>query len=469
MRRALLLLTAMALMVVGTAGVALAETTIDTIPQPIPEQQARIGPFGHPNAATIGQVITAPANDTRLDSFTFLLDLPSTVIFRGEVYAWDGQKATGPNLFESAPRSTSGSNDWEEITFNTGGVELVPGQRYILFATISKDYADNVGRGYWARTDAYADGRYHFMSNGSDFDQLFRDSWMPSESDPFPTDTAFRAVFSTEPPLDTTPPEISVDVTGTPGTNDWYTSDVHVDWSVSDPESEISSKSGCDDVSVTTDQAATTYTCEATSAGGTGSDSVTIKRDATAPTLNPSVSPNPVLLNGSATADAGAQDNLSSIASEDCDPVDTTNVGANKSVSCSATDKAGNTNSASASYAVHYKFVGFSSPVDNGSVLNVVKAGQAIPLKWQLTDANNVPVTDLSGATVTASSLSCSLGTTTDRLEEVAAGSSGLQNLGGGYYQFNWKSPASYAKSCKTLNLDMGEGLKRTALFQFSK
>jgi hypothetical protein len=160
---------------------------------------------------------------------------------------------------------------------------------------------------------------------------------------------------------------------------------------------------------------------------------------------------------------------LSGIASEDCDPVDTTNVGANKSVSCSATDNAGNTNSASASYAVHYKFVGFSSPVDNGSVLNVVKAGQAIPLKWQLTDANNVPVTNLSGATVTASSLSCSLGTTTDRLEEVAAGSSGLQNLGGGYYQFNWKSPASYAKSCKTLNLDMGEGLKRTALFQFSK
>jgi hypothetical protein len=268
---------------------------------------------------------------------------------------------------------------------------------------------------------------------------------------------------------DTTPPVISKVVTGTLGNNGWYTSDVNVDWTVSDPESDISSQGGCDDVSVTTDQAATTYTCEATSAGGTSSESVTIKRDATAPTLNPSVSPNPVLLNGSATADAGAQDILSGIASQSCDPVDTTNVGANKSVSCSATDNAGNTNSASANYSVNYKFVGFSSPVDNGGFLNVVKAGQAIPLRWQLTDANNVPVTDLPGATVTASGLSCSLGTTTDRLEEVAAGSFGLQNLGDGYYQFNWKSPASYAKSCKTLNLDMGEGLKRTALFQFSK
>jgi hypothetical protein len=274
---------------------------------------------------------------------------------------------------------------------------------------------------------------------------------------------------SPPPPADTTPPVISKVVTGTLGNNSWYTSNVTVDWTVSDPESDISSQSGCADVSVTTDQATTTYTCEATSAGGTSSDSVTIKRDATAPTLNPSVSPNPVLLNGSATAEASAQDTLSGIASQSCDPVDTTNVGANKSVGCSATDNAGNTNSAPARYAVNYKFVGFSSPVDNGGVLNIIKAGQAIPLRWQLTDANNVPVTNLSGAAVTASGLSCSLGTTTDQLEEVAAGSSGLQNLGGGHYQFNWKSPASYAKSCKTLQLDMGEGLRRTALFQFSK
>jgi hypothetical protein len=44
----------------------------------------------------------------------------------------------------------------------------------------------------------------------------------------------------------------------------------------------------------------TTLTCEATSAGGTDSESVTIKRDATDPSLAPSVSPNPVQLNGSA-------------------------------------------------------------------------------------------------------------------------------------------------------------------------
>jgi hypothetical protein len=120
-------------------------------------------------------------------------------------------------------------------------------------------------------------------------------------------------------------------------------------------------------------------------------------------------------------------------------------------------------------FNVGYKFVGFSTPVDNNNVLNTVKAGQAIPLKWQLLDANNVPVTNLSSVKVTAVSLACPLGATADLIEEVAAGASGLQNLGGGYYQFNWKTPTNYAKSCKTMQLDLGEGQPRTALFQFTR
>jgi hypothetical protein len=50
----------------------------------------------------------------------------------------------------------------------------------------------------------------------------------------------------------------------------------------------------------------------------------------------------------------------------------------------------------------------------------------------------------------------------------VVAGSSDLQNLGNGYYQLNWKSPTSYASSCKTLQLNIG-GATHNALFQFTK
>ena len=52
--------------------------------------------------------------------------------------------------------------------------------------------------------------------------------------------------------------------------------------------------------------------------------------------------------------------------------------------------------------------------------------------------------------------------------EEVAAGGSGLQNLGDGFYQYNWKTPRGYAGTCRTVQADLGDGLLRTAEFQFT-
>jgi hypothetical protein len=84
---------------------------------------------------------------------------------------------------------------------------------------------------------------------------------------------------------DSTAPVITPDISGTLGNNGWYTSNVTLSWTVTDPESTVSSTSGCDTVNITADQAATTYTCSATSAGGSSSSPVTIKRDATAPVV----------------------------------------------------------------------------------------------------------------------------------------------------------------------------------------
>ena len=119
--------------------------------------------------------------------------------------------------------------------------------------------------------------------------------------------------------------------------------------------------------------------------------------------------------------------------------------------------------------ALAFHFEGFSAPVDNPGVLNVVKAGQAVPLRWRLVKADGTPVTNLATASLRVTTLPCADGTTGDLLEEVAAGSSGLLNLGNGYYQLNWKTPKTYAQSCKTLRLDLGEGVEREALFRFTK
>jgi hypothetical protein len=70
---------------------------------------------------------------------------------------------------------------------------------------------------------------------------------------------------------------------------------------------------------------------------------------------------------------------------------------------------------------------------------------------------------------VTVVGSACDLGETSDQLEEYATGESGLQNLGDGNYQFNWKTPKSYAGSCKTLKLDVDDGVEHTAEFRFTK
>src|SRR4051794_14005405 len=52
--------------------------------------------------------------------------------------------------------------------------------------------------------------------------------------------------------LDYTPPVITSHITGTLGSNDWYTSDVALTWNVAD-ESPIDSRVGCTPLSLTTD------------------------------------------------------------------------------------------------------------------------------------------------------------------------------------------------------------------------
>ena len=121
-----------------------------------------------------------------------------------------------------------------------------------------------------------------------------------------------------------------------------------------------------------------------------------------------------------------------------------------------------------------YNFSGFFAPVDRPTMMNLSRAGQAIPLKWRLTDANNAPVIDLVAVTVKAVGISCTgYGTTYDEVEEYGADRR-FAKPGDGYYQFNWKTPTSYANSCKNIALTFGAGglsytEEPSALFTFKK
>jgi hypothetical protein len=345
------------------------------------------------------------------------------------------------------------------------------------------------------------------------------------------------------PVCDSTPPVITPNVSGTLGNNGWYTSDVTVSWSVSDAESSVSTQSGCGSSSVSSDTSGVTFTCSATSAGGTTSQSVTVKRDATAPTiafadrsapnaagwnntavtvnwtcsdaasgatsagvsqtissqganqsatgtctdnagnsasntqtginidttaptLTPVIIPNPIILGGSATVSSGAADALSGLVSQSCGALDTSSVGS-KSVNCTATDNAGNSASASASYQVIYPWSGFFQPVDNLPTVNSVKAGQAIPVKFSL--GGNYGLSIFAAGYPKSQQVACSGGAPIDDVEQtVTAGNSSLQyDAANGQYSYTWKTDKSWAGQCRQLVVRLVDGTEHMANFKF--
>ena len=161
---------------------------------------------------------------------------------------------------------------------------------------------------------------------------------------------AVSVSYTVNPPADTTAPIITPNVVGTLGNNGWYVSDVTVSWSVVDNESAISSQSGCDPVTVNADAAGVTFTCSATSTGGTASQSVTIKRDATAPTISAAASSAPNTngwYNSDVTVPFTCNDNLSGVVSCPADETLSSEGSAVSSTAQTITDQAGNSSAAS--------------------------------------------------------------------------------------------------------------------------
>jgi hypothetical protein len=121
------------------------------------------------------------------------------------------------------------------------------------------------------------------------------------------------------------------------------------------------------------------------------------------------------------------------------------------------------------SFQVLYAFTGFFSPVDNPPTVNAAKGGQAVPVKWRLTDANGVGISDPgSFAGLTSYQANCTQwGGITDPIPEEASGASGLQYLGSGNWQYNWKTSKGYAGTCRVMVLTLKDGSQHTADFKF--
>jgi probable HAF family extracellular repeat protein len=208
---------------------------------------------------------------------------------------------------------------------------------------------------------------------------------------------------------DTTPPTIQLNVAGVLGNNDWYVSDVQINWAVTDEESAISTQTGCDVAAVTADTSAVTLTCSATSAGGNSSESVTIKRDASAPVVQ-LFTPSNGTTYGRAevvNADYDCNDEFSGIYTcigpvANGGAIDTSTAGA-KSFQVVAFDAAGNRTTVEHTYTVEaIAPFQFTAP----AIGSVLQPGQPVSIEWTGGSPNwmvNLSLVDVSANTVAIS------------------------------------------------------------------
>ena len=245
--------------------------------------------------------------------------------------------------------------------------------------------------------------------------------------------------------VDTGDPTISHTLTPDtgPNGNGWYNEDVTVGFTCSDTGSGIQSCSSDTTLVEGEDQSVTGTAIDW--AGNTATDTVTgINIDETAPTVSLVGGPATTYYFGDdpAAPTCDASDALSGVLSCVVTGGGTT-VGSH-TYTATATDLAGNTNTATLNYEVlAWTMKGFYQPVDMSGVWNTVKGGSTVPLKFEIF-AGSTEKTDTSAVTsFTQQQVTCPGGTAvTDAIEITTTGGTNLRyDTTGGQFVQNWATP----------------------------
>jgi hypothetical protein len=148
--------------------------------------------------------------------------------------------------------------------------------------------------------------------------------------------------------------------------------------------------------------------------------------------------------------------------------VDTSSVGS-KSVTFKAVDCSGNHVEQTCSYSVIYCWNGFFQPVDNAPVFNRVKAGSAIPIKFNL--CGNQGLNILQAGYPKSSPVAPNNAAPVDDIETIAtAGNSSLNyDATADQYIYVWKTDKTWAGTCRQLNVMLADGTSHYVYFTFTK
>jgi CSLREA domain-containing protein len=116
-----------------------------------------------------------------------------------------------------------------------------------------------------------------------------------------------------------------------------------------------------------------------------------------------------------------------------------------------------------------FNFDGFFSPISNLPMVNEMKAGRSLPLKFSLDGDQGLDIIAIGYPKF--QSTACSTGDLVDPVEETdTAGQSGLSyDPDSDTYTYVWKTKKSWANKCGTLTLELSDGSQHTAEFKFVK
>ncbi len=280
--------------------------------------------------------------------------------------------------------------------------------------------------------------------------------------------------------IDKKAPEVSCEPTSTPLTGDgWYGDNVTVECTASDGGSGLADTA---DASFTLSTAvpagqesngALTGTRFVRDAVG---NSVTVgpysfKIDRKGPVLTLSCPTGLILQNATSVATWSATDGGSGVAGSTSGgvPLDTATVGTRTLTLPEGfvRDNVGNPSaSVSCSFIVIYRWNGFFAPVDNPPVVNVAKAGSAIPLKFSLGGYQGMDI--LAAGSPKGVVYPCSSAPTDELTETTTAGASGLQyDPTTDQYIYVWKTNKSWVGKCYKLVLTLKDGTTHEAYFRF--
>jgi hypothetical protein len=148
--------------------------------------------------------------------------------------------------------------------------------------------------------------------------------------------------------------------------------------------------------------------------------------------------------------------------------LETTTVGA-KVLTVTAVDRAGNVSTRTTGYSVQYGFAGFFAPVENLPVVNRVRAGAAVPIKFSLQGDQGLDIFEAGYPLVQP--VACSdFAPMADIEETIFAGSNSLQyDAATDRYTFVWKTDRAWSGGCARLLVRLRDGITRSATFSFAK